>query len=50
VLAQLAAEVGEDLVAILQLDAKVSRGQHFDDAPWNSMCSSRPIGGGNLTR
>src|SRR5262249_52622000 len=33
VLAQLAAQMGEHLMAVLELDAKISSGQHLDDAP-----------------
>jgi hypothetical protein len=50
VLAQLAAEVSEDLMAVFQLDAKISRGQHLDDAALELYVLLRPIGGGNLTR
>src|SRR5262245_31481940 len=32
VLAQLSAEMGEQLVAVVQLDAEISSGQHLDDA------------------
>src|SRR6185436_6165721 len=33
VLAQLPPEVGEDLMAILELDPEISGGEHLDDAP-----------------
>src|SRR4029077_3537439 len=32
-LAQLSAEMGEHLMAVLELDAEISRGEHFDHAP-----------------
>ena len=50
VLAQLAPEVREDLVPVLELDAKIARRQHLDDASLKLYMLFAAQGGANLTR
>jgi cardiolipin synthase len=50
VLAQLAAEMREDLVPVLELDAKIARRQHLDDAPLKLYMLFAAHGGTDLTR
>jgi hypothetical protein len=50
VLPELAAEVRQDLVPVLELDAEISRRQHLDDAPLKFYMLFAAHGGANLTR
>ena len=49
-LAQLAAEVREDLVSVLELDAEIAGGQHLDDTSLKLYMLFAAHGGADLTR
>jgi hypothetical protein len=50
VLAELPAEVRENLMLVLELDAKIARRQHLDDAPLKLDMLFSAHGGADLTR
>jgi hypothetical protein len=50
VLAQFTAEVREDLMPVLELDAKIAGGQHLDDASLKLYMLFAAHGGADLTR